>query len=292
MTSRPATASPISIKRRELLLWLFWSGVAVTFTRYFNIGNAEQFWHQLNQINLFLVGAICVAGCRLYRFTDESAARWPDIIHTFALLGILFLATLLPRLIGIGVYFFCLAVFLNRFEDRSRELFACAVVLFAVTTHLLFAPVIFRSFLSFFVWLDAQFVGHVLQFLTPDFQWHSSHFTRVLDSGKFGIVLAGACSSFNAVSAAVMIHIAWAMALRKSLTKWDAVALVATLFIATALNVARLVVSAMGPEDYAFWHGNSVDGMPVGAMIFIVVQNLAFIIAGYATARWAGKSEP
>jgi hypothetical protein len=280
----------VTMARKELLLWLFWAGAATSAFRYFSIGNAPLFWLSVGQINVFLFGAFLVAGHRLSRYAGKETVQPADFAAALLLLAILVMAGLLPRLIGIGVYYFCFALWLFRIGDRTRELFAAAIVMSAVVTHVLFAPLIFRSFQPLFLWMDAQLVGHVLQFFDPDFSWTGTQFSRIQASGNFGIVIAGACSSFNAVSVAVLAHLAWAMALRKSVSRWDGVALLGTLAFATALNVARLVLTAQGPEGYAFWHGSG-GGLPTGALIFIAVQNLALLAAGYATARWAGRPD-
>jgi hypothetical protein len=279
--SRPVT-------QRELLLWLFLSGVSLTLVRYFCVGNAPLFWQNVNQVNVFLVGAFCVAAWRLKRFAGSDFLTKTDVTFAAGLVVVLVIAGLFPKLMGFGLFFLLFAFWLVRKKDPSHELHASAIVMFALVTNFLFAPVLFRMFLPFFVWLDAQLVGHTLQFLDPAFVWNTTSFSRNVGGTKFGVALVGACSSFNNVSAAVLVHMAWAMALRKHLTTFDGIALIGTVVIATLLNVLRIVLAALGPENYAFWHGPS-GTMPLGLFLFVVAQNLALITAGYLTAKWAGR---
>ena len=87
----------------------------------------------------------------------------------------------------------------------------------------------------------------------------------------------------------MLVHVAWAMALRDHLTRLDGMAMLGTIVVATALNVLRIVLSALSPDSYSFWHGHQ-GSLPGGAMIFVLLQNLTLVVAGYVTARWAGRS--
>jgi hypothetical protein len=282
--------SRAGITLRELLLWLFSAAVLVIVVRYFHIGNPALFWAYLNRLNVFAAGALCVAGWRLRQFRSGRPASGRDVAIAGLLLGLLVLMGLLPRMTGLGLYLFAFAIYLASLDDRTRELRASAVVLLALATNFLFAPLIFRLFLPFFVWLDSILVGHALQFVDSAVEWRGTRFVQHEGARKFGITLVGACSSFNNVSAAVLVHVAWAMALRKHLTRLDALALLCTISIATLLNVTRVVLTALGPENYAFWHGDGTS-TAVGGWIFLALQNCLLVLAGYLTARWAGRGK-
>lgn len=279
-----AVSARLSI--RELLLWLFFAAVALTAMRILFVGNAALFWFNINRLNVFVVGAFCVAGWRLLQYDINSPATRKDVTISALLLFMLTLAGLLPKTLGFGIYLFLLAIWLSSMDDPTRNLRASAIVMVALATNFLFAPVLFRCFMPLFVWADAFLVGHALQVLAPDVQWNASTFVRPDGTRKFGITLVGACSSFNNVSAAVLVHMAWAMVLRKHLTRLDGLAVLATISFATALNVARIVLTAQGRDSFAFWHGDGTSAA-TGAMVFVVVQNAALATAGFLTARWA-----
>ncbi len=282
-------AQPAAFSLRELLGWLFAAAVVVIALRFFQIGNALLFWKALDQINVFVCGALCVAGWRLQRYTSNEPATGWHVIAVLLLLVLLCAMALVPHLIGVGVFLCVFALYLAWLDDPSGELRASAVVLMSLATNFLLAPVVFRLFLPLFIRLDAFLIGNVLRVVDPSIQWHGSTFEHVDAAQRFGVTLIGACSSFNNVSAAVMVHMGWAMALRKHLTYLDGLAVLLTIAVATALNVFRVSLTALGPDDYAFWHGKGV-GVPTGALIFIVVQNITMVLAGYATARWAGRA--
>lgn len=280
--------SALPVSRRELLNWLFAAAFLVIVLRFFNIGNAAMFWRAVEQINVFVVGALCVAGWRMLRYQDDAPATGRDLAFTIVMLAFLALMSLLPHLIGVGAFLAIFAIYLMRLDDRSGELRASAVVMLALATNFLFARIIFRLFLPVLIKLDAFLVGNALRLVDTSIQWRGLTFEHMEGAQRFGITLIGACSSFNNVSAAVMVHMAWAMALRKHLTYIDGLAVMLTIAIATMLNVARISLTALGTDSYAFWHGN-LGEMPAGAVIFLVVQNAAMVLAGYATARWAGR---
>ncbi len=277
------------ISQRELMLWLFGAAVLVIFMRYFYVGNAVLFWSQVNRLNVFAAGALCVAGWRLRQFNGEWPASSMDLAIAAVMLLLLVPMGLLPRMTGLGLYLFAFAIYLSSIEDRSQELRAGAIVMLALATNFLFAPLIFRLFMPFFVWLDSIFIGYALQLVDPSIEWRGSTFVQQDGARKFGITLVGACSSFNNVSAAVLVHVAWAMSLRKHLTWFDALALLATICVATLLNVSRIVLTALGPENYAFWHGDGTS-TAIGGWIFLALQNVLLVLAGYLTARWAGRT--
>jgi hypothetical protein len=284
-----STAQTAAITRRELLIWLFAAAVLVIALRYFQIGNAALFWKALDQINVFVCGALCVAGWRLQRYASPAPATSRDVMVVLLLLVLLCAMALAPHLLGVGVFLCLFVLYLVRLDDPSGELRASAVVLMSLATNFLLAPVVFRLFLPLFIRLDAFLIGNVLRLLDGSIEWRGSTFEHMEGAQRFGVTLIGACSSFNNVSAAVMVHMAWAMALRKHLTYFDGLAVLFTIALATALNVGRVSLSALGPDGYAFWHGNGT-GVPTGALIFIVVQNIAMVLAGYATARWASRA--
>lgn len=285
-----SAALPLRVTNKELLNWLFFAAVIVILLRFFEVGNAVLFWSSVNQINVFVVGAMCVAGWRLGRYQSEAPATGRDIAIAGGLLCLLILMGLLPHLIGFGFFLCVLAFYLTRIDDPMGELRACAIVLMSAATNFLIAPLVFRLFLPLFIRLDAILVGNALRLVDKSIEWRGSTFEHIEGAKHFAVTLIGACSSFNNVSAAVLVHMAWAMALRKHLTYLDGFAVMVTIAVATLLNVIRITLTALGPSYLEFWHGTG-GAVPPGVLVFLAVQNSTMILAGYLTARWAGRRD-
>lgn len=282
-------AAKIDMPFKELVLWVYFAGVAAILFRFFFLGNPAMFSARVAQLNVFEVGAAAVCAWRMACFQSISAATRSDAVIALVLLTVLIVMGVFPLLSGYSVFMFLFGLFVIRKNEKDRNLFAAGVVMLSLATHFLVAPVIFRAFIEYIVKFDVFLVGNILQLIDPGIQTRGTTFVSNAATDQFAVILVGACSSFNNISAAVLVHVAWAMALRDHLTRTDGVAMLGTVVIATALNVTRIVLSAISPEGYTFWHGND-STLPGGAMIFVLLQNLTLVLAGYLTARWAGRS--
>jgi hypothetical protein len=273
-----------SLSTSELLCWALGVLTAAIYAKSLHIGSYERLLLSIHSLDVFALFAIGVCFWRLRQYSGRSARRKEFWLCVAMILSMIPLS-LIRSTIGLGLGFALLAI-LCRVFDRNDNLFAASVLLAAMATHFTFAPVLYRLFLSPILAVDVHLVGNVLSALRPDLHWNETTFEGFDGARKFGITLVGACSSFNNISGAVLVHMTWAMALRTHLTKLDGVALAATILLATALNVIRIVLSAWSRESYNFWHGTSPD-LPVGALLFLISQTLLVIATGYLTAVYA-----
>lgn len=286
-----ARATRASMPLRELVYWLFFAGGSVILLRYFAVGDMAQFRARLTGLNVFELGAAAVCIWRVLEFKSNRLAKGRDVGISLLMLVVLILAGIFPSLTGYAMFMFLLALYFINLQFPDRNLYAAAIVLLSLATHFLFAPFIFNLFIQTIVKMDVFLVGSVLHFVDPSIAVTGTSFASVQRPDQFSVILVGACSSFANISAAVLVHVAWAMAMRDHLTKMDAVAMGGTVIVATALNVTRIVLSTLSPDGFGFWHG--YDGaLPTGAIVFVLMQNLTLVIAGYLTAIWAGRAKP
>ena len=286
---RSVAAAKVDMPFRELVLWIYAAGVCAILFRFFFLGNPAMFSARVAQLNVFEAGAAAVCAWRMSRFQSHRTATISDAAIACSLLLVLMVMGIFPLLSGYALFMFLFGLFLIRKTETDRNLFAAGVVMLSLATHFLAAPIVFKTFIAYIVKFDVFLVGAILQFIDPAIVSRGTSFTTEQGSDQFSVVLVGACSSFNNISAAVLVHVAWAMALRDHLTRLDGMAMLGTIVVATALNVLRIVLSALSPDSYSFWHGHQ-GSLPGGAMIFVLLQNLTLVVAGYVTARWAGRS--
>lgn len=289
--SRPLaiSATQIDMPFRELVLWVFSAGACAILFRFFFVGNPAMFLTRIAYLNVFEVGAAAVCAWRMLRFQSDRQATRSDAVNALLLLVLLVAMGFFPFLYGFSLFMIFFGLFLIRKNETDRNLFAAALVMLSLAGHFLIAPIIFRICIAYIVEADVFLVGSVLQYMDPSIQLRGTSFVSSQRPDQFAVILIGACSSFNNISAAVLVHVAWAMALRDHLTRLDGLAMLGTVVVATALNVMRIALSVSSPDSYAFWHG--YDGsLTGGAALFIVLQNVTLVVAGYLTARWAGRS--
>jgi hypothetical protein len=97
-------------------------------------------------------------------------------------------------------------------DDRNVR--AAGVVLLALSTQLVWGPILFQFFTPELLRADAALVGEILKPLRPDIIWRGTTF--VAPDGH-AVTLIGGCSSFNNVSTAVLACVAITMLRR---TEW------------------------------------------------------------------------
>lgn len=274
-----------TLTQRQLYTWLFSSLICVLAAKVFGLGSLNQFHHALLTINYFVWGAVAVAAWRLWQFHSTDKICVSDVIMMGGVCVGLLIGALITGQSGLGLVFAIFGIFLLRFQRADDNLRGAGIVMLALTSNLTFAPLIFREFLDIILTADGAFVAFVLHFLRPDMVWTTA--TKIVSNGPthFGILLVGGCSAFNGISAAVLVHLAWAMKHRTNLSRYDAIAIVATAAVIIVLNTFRLVLTAWSHDSYDFWHG--IDGLSFGALIFSYTQTAIIIAGGFFSARWA-----
>jgi hypothetical protein len=281
---RPGTNTFI-LTRRLLLLW----GAGALFLcfalRELKIGAPPEYVPQLLQMSVFPWAVFAVALWRLSRASHATAAAGKDL---FAVLLIALACILLAGEVsrsGIGLAIGAMGVFGIWRSGGDLELRAGAVCLLALCANLSIAPLIFRMGYGQFIGIDMYLLQTAIDFVgapvvaTP---------AGLVAADGLRVMLVGACSSFMGISAAVLVHMGWAMAIRTDVTWRDAVAVAATVCVATLINIIRLTLTASGHDAYEFWHGAAGE-TPLGGQIFWFAQNLVLLTGGYISATWAAR---
>lgn len=277
------------MSKRELYLWLYAAMITVLAAKVFRFGSFALFYHAAHNINVFMWGAVAVAAWRVNRFASDQPTQLRDFALAFGLgFGCLF-AVAVAGTAGFGPMFglFGLALIFTR--PNEENLRGAGIVMLALATHFTIAPLFFREFLDQILTLDSAVVAFAFQILRPDMVWKTA--TQIVSngSGHFGILLVGGCSAFNGISAAFLVHLAWAMKYRTYLTRYDTIAVCATAIMIILLNTGRLLLTGWDRGSYDFWHG--ADGDTFGALLFSLAQTGIILGGGYLSARWAAAKE-
>ena len=278
-----------AMPKRELYLWLYAAIIIVLAAKVFRFGSFALFYHAAHNINLFMWGAVAVAAWRLNRFTENQLTQSRDVALMSGLgLGCLF-AVAVAGTAGFGPAFGVFGLALIFARPNEENLRSAGIVMLALATHFTIAPLFFRAFLDQILTLDSAIVAFAFQILRPDMVWKTA--TQIVSSGPghFGILLVGGCSAFNGISAAFLVHLAWAMKHRTYLTRYDTIAVCATAILIIILNTGRLLLTGWDRGSYDFWHG--ADGDTFGALMFSLAQTGIIVGGGYFSARWAAAKE-
>jgi hypothetical protein len=270
---------------RQLLLW----GAAALFLcfalREMKVGAPMEYLPHLSQVTIFPWAVFAVALWRLSRVDHASVATGKDYVAMLLIaLACIPLAGDVSRS-GIGLAIGAVGAFVLWRSRNDCELRAGAVCLLALCANLSIAPLIFRLGYGQFIGIDMYLLQTGIDFVgapvvaTP---------AGLVAADGLRVMLVGACSSFMGISAAVLVHMGWAMAIRTEVGWRDAVAVAATVCVATLINIIRLTLTASGHDAYDFWHG-AVGETPLGGQIFWFAQNLVLLTGGYVSATWAAR---
>lgn len=254
--------------------------------RVLGFGNFELFLIRLSNVDVISFAVLAVAVWRLLRSSSMVPFTATDIAGAFALAAASIGLAFVPSAVGIGAGFGGLGATILLRESTDRDLRAAGICLLALAGHLCLAPIVFRVFLDPILQIDRYLLGLAFSLIRPETLWTDAGFTA---PDGLRILLVGACSSFAGVSVAIAVHVGWAMRVRTSLTRFDALAILATGVLATVINITRLVLTGWSEELFVFWHGT--DGSAPGLMIAWFLQTAAILAGGYISATWAGRAE-
>jgi hypothetical protein len=279
----------IFILTRRSLLLLGTGALLICFAlRELKVGAPPEYLPHLLQVTIFPWAVFAIALWRLSRSGDEAVASGTDFA---ALLLIAMISIPLAGDVsrsGIGLATGAMGAFVLWRSRNDCELRAGAVCLLALCTNLSIAPLIFRLGYGHFIGVDMYLLQTAIDFVgapvvaTP---------AGLVAADGLRVMLVGACSSFMGISAAVLVHMGWAMAIRTEVGWRDAAAVAATVCVATLLNIIRLTLTASGHDAYEFWHG-AIGETPLGGQIFWFAQNLVLLTGGYVSATWAARPAP
>lgn len=272
----PSEIAAVWISRRELLLWIAACLFANQALLLLDVQSFDAFAASLLTQNDIYWLACAVAIYRMYVSDQAVRASRLDCGLALALGVCILLSSLLPYRFGVGLLATAVALYLLLLDHGDRNLKAAGGVLLAVSTQLVWGPILFQLFTPELLKADAALVGTMLGQFRPDIVWSGSNFFA--PDGHAVSLIAG-CSSFNNVSSAVLACVAVAMWRRNAWVRRD----MATILIASAamilVNTARICLFAWSEDHRLYWH----DG--AGAQILAVAQTLVVLaIAWWGTA--------
>ena len=164
-------------------------------------------------------------------------------------------------------------------DDRLR---GASLLLLALCAHVGWAPVIYQLFAPHILLVDAFAVDAVMGGLGMDIERDGMRYTG--ENGHM-VMLAGACSAFKNLSAALPIYISTVLLMRPGTTSRDKHALGIVLLAVMLMNAVRVALLASGPEAYAYWH----DG--AGVVHLTLGMTVGTFGLSYLAARWAGRRD-
>lgn len=274
-----------SLPRQNEIYLVVMAGLTALFTtRSLGLGNFDLFVMRSLNIDVITFGVAGVAVWRLLASTAAVSISRQNIAWALVLSLLILCFAFVPSSVGIGAGFGLLGLLIMRSCGSDQTLKAATICLFAIASHLCIAPIFFRMFLEPILAIDKFLLGSVFASIRPDIVWTAARFTG---PDGFGITMVGACSSFAGISVAVTVHIGWAMRVRTFLTGLDAIAILATAALATAINIIRLVLTGWSEPFFNFWHG--ANGDAPGLMLVWALQTAAILTGGYLSAYWAGR---
>jgi hypothetical protein len=288
MTSGLIFSGPRPVSPRALVL-LAIAGLALCFAlRDLRIGLVDGFAQRLPQISMFPWLVFAVALWRAARSRVAVACQRADLI---AVLGIALATIPLAAersLAGIGLCVGAMGLLILWRWRGDADMRAAAVCMLALCANLSIAPLVFRLGYHAIIGVDMALLQAAI---TASGAPVTATPAGLVAADGMRVTLVGACSSFAGISAAILVHMGWAMVVRSDVSWRDGVAVAATVCLATAINIVRLTLTASGQAEYAFWHGYAGEN-PLGSQFFWFAQHAVLLTGGYLSAYWAGRTDP
>lgn len=263
------------VSRRELFLWLASALFANQAVQLLDFDSFPAFAESLAVQNYIYWFGCYVVLYRLSKSDARAPAKKADWYFAFAtMLGIL-LSSLIAYRFAIGIIATGLAFYLI-LGRADRELKAAGTVLFALSAHMVWGPILFQFLTPELLRADAALVGGMLKLIRPDIIWNDTTFQM---PGSFSISLVGACSSFHSLSTALLACAAATMFLRTEWIKGDIARLATAVVLMIFMNDARLCMVAWSPASYEFWHNGSGS-----ALLEFLITAALLVVAFWGTA--------
>jgi exosortase/archaeosortase family protein len=272
----PATVASASIGRRELLLWIVVCLFANQALLLLDVDSFNAFATSLLTQNDIYWLACAVTVYRLWLSDPGVRANRTDWALALALGVLILFSSLLPYRFGIGVLATLVAIYLFWFDHADRNLKSAGAVLLAVSTQLVWGPIVFQLFTPELLKADAALVGTALTALRPDIVWSSTTFFA---PDGHTVSLIAACSSFNNVSSAVLACVAVTMLRRDEWVRRDIATIVFASVAMILVNSVRICLFAWSQDYRLFWH----DG--AGAQILAIAQTLLVLAIAWRGAE-------
>lgn len=271
-------AAVAGIGRREVCLWAAICVLANQAVQLVDTSSFEAFAASLATQN-YIYWLACYAV--IYRLHVSDRARRATRIDGCLVLAMcvsVFFTSFLPYRFGTGLLASITAGYFLTADGGDRNVKAAGGVLLALSTQLVWGPILFQLFTPELLRADAALVGEILTSLRPDIIWRDTSF--VAPDGH-AIALIGGCSSFNNVSTAVLACATIAMLTRTEWVRRDVATVAIACVVMILINALRLCLLAWSGASHLFWH----DG--AGAQILGIGQTLAvLLIAWWGAAPW------
>lgn len=262
---------------RELFLWLASALFANQAIQLLDFNSFSAFAASLAVQNYIYWFGCYVALYRLSKSDARVSAKSADWYFAFAIMLAILLSSFIAYRFAIGIIATVLAFYLI-LGHTDRELKAAGTVLFALSAHLVWGPILFQLLTPELLRADAALVGGMLKLVRPDIIWNDTTFQA---PGSFSLSLVGACSSFHNLSTALLACAAATMFLRTSWRKGDLARFATAVVVMIFMNDARLCLLAWNPASYEFWHNGA------GSPLLEFLMTAALLMAAFwgATPR-------
>lgn len=270
------------IGRREIFLWVAFALTANGVLQLLYAQTATTFIGVLETQNyvLWLAGYAFIY--RLWLSSPVGQVDSRDLWFAVATLLALFAASLFAHRWGLGIVSTMPAVYLMLTCRGDKNLRSASSLLFAISAHLAWGPIFFLAAGPEVVQGDAAIVAGMLKIARPDIVWNDTSFTT---PNGHGLVLVGACSSFQNISTALLACVTATMLTRPAWIKRDIGVIILAALAMIGINTARLCLLAWDHDSFEYWHNGD------GASVFLFLQTLvALTVAWWGAATGRPKS--
>ncbi|MGA8172010.1 MAG: hypothetical protein WB816_14415 [Methylocystis sp.] len=266
-----------TISRREVFLWIAFTLLANEILQLVDAQIGDSLIIILGTQNYILWLAGYAFVYRLWLSSRESPADRLDLWFAALTCLAISLVGFVPHRWGLGLIATAVAGYLMWAYRGDSNLRSAGGLMFAMSAHLVWGPIFFQLSTPEVVRGDAAIVGGLLKVLRPDILWRDTTFYA---PNGHGLIIAGACSSFQNISIALLACATVTMLSRPVWIKRDIGVIALATLAMIAINTARLCLLAWDHVSYEYWHNGD------GAGIFLFIQT----IVALAIAFWGATT--
>ncbi len=267
--------------RREIFLWVTLALVSNELLQLIDAQSSYTLIASLSQQNYILWLAGYVFVFRIRQSSRDPAADGSDMWFGALTCLAIFLTSFLPHRWGLGFISTGAAAYILLNHRGDQNLKAAGGVLLAISTYLIWGPILFHLVTPEVVRGDAAIVGGLLKLLRSEVLAKDTSF---IAPDGFQVVLVGACSSFQNISTALLACAAITMLSRPEWLRGDAVTIALATMAMVLINAGRICLLASSAGNFAYWHDG--DGVNI-----ISLAQTAVVIAIAAWGAWKWRRE-
>ncbi len=256
-----------SVSRRELLLWLACILLANHIFFVEPVQSTLQVIEALPQLaskSIFFYLGWYVVFRLLAGTPAETPASRLDLTVGFAVC----LMNFMPGKMSAGIPVTILAAYLLATSAGDEKIKAAAAVLLGLALNGLWGPKILDLFAYYLVRIDAALVGAALMLTKSDIVWNDN---IVGMANGHSIIIYASCSSLHNISLGLLCWVSIKSLVRSYWLRTDIWIGLLVCAVVVLLNVGRLCLTALSPEQYDYWHGG------FGEQIFVWVTTLTVL---------------